>query len=251
MAYHPYVSVICIHSGVRRYSYVIPESFEHGRVWSWLTAGPLERLNLLHCVALQEASELVRTKEALACRHRPLRALAAKALDRVGVHPDSLRRFLEGVAKGEWVGNHTRFTSKPPALPLNEKIPMVGATAEAFLGRGWHVGEGQGRWTSATTAEIFFSRLQEDVENCVLQICGHPLRAGDKVEFKLNSLSIKRTLKGGDAVVSMELPAQQIFRLTITVKAPTSPMKLGISKDNRVLGYWLSWLQVLSKNPSN
>jgi GT2 family glycosyltransferase len=248
MAYHPYVSVICIHSGVRRYSYVGASSFEHERAWTWLIAGPAERLNLMHCVAVQEAVELVGLRAALAGRVRPMRAITESVLEKLGVHPHSTRRFFEGLAKGAWVGNHTRFTSlKPPELHLNERIPVGSGAADDFLGRGWHLRELHGRWSSGEIAEIFFSvpTQEDDAENLLLEICGHPLRAGDKVTFTLNDdTPVTKTIGGADEVTAIALPGPGTFRLTIAIKDPTSPQSLGRSSDARILGYRLTWLRV-------
>jgi glycosyltransferase involved in cell wall biosynthesis len=245
MAYHPYVSVICIHSGVRRYSYVSAHSFEHERAWTWLIGGLAERLNLMHCVAVQRASELVGIQAALASRVHPLRALMENVLEKLGVHPHSTQRYFEGLAKGKWVRNHTHFTaSKPPELPLNAPLPVGSVVADNFLGRGWYSGEGRGRWTSAEIAEIFFTApLHEG--NLVLQICGHPSRAGDKVTFTLNDgPAVAKTIGGADEVTIVALQGTGTFHLTIAIEEPVSPQSLGQSGDPRVLGYWLTWLRI-------
>jgi hypothetical protein len=247
MAYHPYVSVICIHSGVRRYSYVNARSFEHERAWTWLAAGAAERLNLMHCVAVQEASELVVTRTAHAGRVRPLAVLMENVLEKIGVHPHSLQRYFEGLARGEWVGRHTRFTSKPPELPLDLRIPVGSGTADDLLGRGWHSGEVHGRWTAAETAEIFFSvpPPEGDPASLVLEICGHPLRAGDLVTFTLNDATpVAKTIGAADEVTQIPLPGPGTFHLSIAIENPASPQSLGRSDDRRVLGYRLTWLRV-------
>ena len=245
MAYHPYVSVICIHSGVRRYSYVRANSFEHERAWSWLIAGPAERLNLMHCVAVQRASELVGIRAAQASRVHPLRAFMENVLEKLGVHPHSTQRYFEGLAKGKWVSNHTHFTaSKPPELPLHAPLPVGSGVADNFLGRGWHLGEGRGRWTAAEIAELFFTAPIHE-GNLVLQICGHPLRAGDEVTFTLNGgPPVAKAIGGADEVIAIALQGTGTFHLTIAIKEPASPQSLGQSGDRRVLGYWLTWLRI-------
>jgi hypothetical protein len=245
MAYHPYVSVLCIHSGVRRYSYVSAHSFEHERAWSWIKAGPVERSNLMNCVAVQDASELVRLRKALAQRENRWRTLIERAVEHVGIHPHSLQRFREGLARGKWVSNHTGFTaSKPPELPLQTPLPIGNAGADVFLGRGWHAGEGRGRWSAAEVAEIFFTAPQYD-GNLTLQIFGHTLRGGDRVRFRLNGASeIIETSEGRDKVTIIPLSGKGAFHLTVSVDNPTSPQNLGQSGDSRVLGYWMSWLRI-------
>ena len=94
MAYHPYVSVLCIHSGVRRYSYVSSRSPEHERAYKWITAGPEERLALMQCVAVQEASELVTMRTERARVVRPLRTSMESALEKLGIHPSAMQRYF-------------------------------------------------------------------------------------------------------------------------------------------------------------
>ena len=253
MAYHRYVSVICIHSGVRRYSYVRARSAEHERAWTWLTAGPAERFNLMHCVAVQEASALVEMREAMAGRARPLYRLVEETLENLGVHPHSLQHFFDGVAKGKWVRDHKRFTSKPRELILNDRLPFGTGAADDLLGRGWHAGEGHGRWTAAESAEVFFTTpaQQEDGGKLVLEICGHPLRMGDNVTFTLgDSPQVTKAIRGADEVTTIPVSASSAFQVTITVKDPSSPRSLGMSGDSRILGYWLTWLRVVGVSAS-
>ncbi|MEP0314862.1 glycosyltransferase family 2 protein [Hyphomonas sp.] len=247
MAYHPRVSVLCIHSGVRRFSYVNPESPEHERAWSWLEAGTGERLALMQCVAVQQASERVRLRKELARRDRPFQAFAGSALARFGIHPHTLQRMLEGLGKGEWVGKHTHFTAKPPPLPFDAQTPVGTTAAGSYIGRGWHVGEGKGRWSSAATAEVFFSVPEGlgDDGNRKLEISGYPMRDGDEVTFRLNDgAPVVMALRRADRVIAIDLPAGESFRLRISVDRPTSPLALGRSMDGRILGYWLEWLRV-------
>ncbi|HEX2476041.1 MAG TPA: glycosyltransferase family 2 protein [Lacipirellulaceae bacterium] len=248
MEYHRHVSVICIHSGARRSSYLSARSFEHERAWSWLIAGPIERLNLMHCVAVHEASDLVLTRALLAGRVHPRRTLVENVLHKLGVHPHSTQRYFEGLAKGEWVGGHMRFTSsKPPELPLKGHLPAGSGAAEDFLGRGWHSGEDHGRWTAAEIAEIFFTApaQADDTGKLVLEVCGHTLRAGDKVTFTLNGgAPITKAIGGADEVTAIALPGPGTFHLTIGIEKPASPQSLGLSGDRRVVGYWLSWLRI-------
>jgi hypothetical protein len=242
------VSVLCIHSGVRRYSYVAAQSFEHERAWSWIEAGPAEKLNLMHCVAVQESAELARVRLALGSGVHPLRTFAEKALEKLGVHPHTTQRVFEGVGKGEGVRNFRRFTSQPPELPLNAHLPAGSDAANDFLGRGWHAAEPHGRW-SAGIAEIFFSvpARQDSTGTLVLELCGHVLHAGEKVTFTLNGGSpLTRTIGGADEVTTMQLPGPGRYCLTIAVETPIRPQSVGRSEDRRILGYCLAWLRLTS-----
>ena len=248
IAYHPYVSVLCIHSGVRRYSYVGAHSFEHERAWTWITAGASERLNLLHCVAIQESSELMRVRLTLEGRAHPMRRFVEKVLEKLRVHPHEIQRYLEGLAKGEWVSGNRRFTSsKPPKLPLNAYLPAGSREADDFFGRGWHGVEVHGRWTAAEIAELFFTTPSQErgEANLMLELFGHPLRPGDTIVFTLNAgTPFTRTLGGADELTAIPLPGSGTYHLTIAVDKPMSPKNLGWSDDLRILGYWLAWLRI-------
>ena len=255
MAYHCYVSVLCIHSGVRRYSYVSARSPEHERAYRWITAGPEERLALMQCVAVQEASELVTMRTERARLVRPLRARMESALEKIGIHPSATQRYFEGLAKGGWVDSHKRFTSTPPPeLSLNVCLSLGDVSSENFLGRGWHLGEATGRWTSGEVAEIFFSipAQQIDPEKLQLELCGHPFRPDDCVTFTLNDGEpLAKTIGGADEVTEIALPGPGTFHLSIAIEEPTSPQRLGQSDDRRVLGYWLSSLRLVANSPRN
>lgn len=246
--YHPYVSVLCIHSGVRRYSYLGARSFEHERAWSWLSAGPLEKLNLLHCVAVQDSSELMRARLTLDDRSHPFRSFVERRLEKRGVHPHAFQRYLTGLKKGDWVGGHTHFTrSSPPAPQENTQIHASQAEADDFMGRGWHAAESEGRWTSATVAELFFTSPPErtDGENMTLELYGHTLNAEDVVVFKLDgSPSLTRKFGSTDELTAISIPGPGTHQLTITVSNPASPESLGLSEDKRLLGYRLRWFRI-------
>jgi glycosyl transferase family 2 len=245
IAYHPYVSVLCIHSGVRRYSYVGAHSFEHERAWTWLAAGAAERLGLLHCVAIQKSSELSRVRSKLERLKHPLRGFAEKILESWSVHPHSLQRYLAGLKKGDWVSGHKNFTSaKPPELPLNVSVFAGSSEAQDFFGPGWHGVEASGRWTGAV-AQLFFTAPPHEVQrgNLILELCGHPFRVGSTVVFTLNRVPLTPGL-GADEVTTITLPGPGIYALTISIDKPTSPKSLGLSDDPRLLGYLLTSLRL-------
>ena len=247
MAYDTYISVLCIHSGVRRYSYIRAASPEHERAWNWLAAGDREKLNLLNCVAAHDAAKMVNLRAALARRTRPLRAVAERALGMLGIHPVSLQRYLDGISKGGWVGDHTQFTTKPPELALDVRVSFGTGAGEEFLGRGWHPGEKRGCWTAEGTAELFFTTPTPDntESRLQLQICGHPLRLGDEVIFTLSDgTAVNKTVETINETTVIPLPGPGAVHLSITIKDPTSPLELKRSNDRRVLGYWLTGLRI-------
>jgi glycosyltransferase involved in cell wall biosynthesis len=247
LSYHPNLSVLCIHSGVRRYSYVKAESPEHERAWRWLSGGDSERLRILDCVAVQQAARLNAAERALERRRKPLRHGIERALLRLGMHPDSFRRFLDGLGKGGWVGDHKRFTEKPPELGVGVSLPFGSAVADDLLGDGWHPAEDNGRWSAGRTADIFFTvpASHADLGPLALQLCGHALQPQGTVTFSLSpGGEVKRVATRIDEVTALPLPGPGSFHLRVSVQTPASPRDLGTGPDSRVLGYWISWLRL-------
>ncbi len=243
IVYHPHVSVLCIHSGVRRYSYVNAESIEHQRAWGWISAGTSQRVRLLDCVSVQMAGELFEARKAVAWQQRPLLTAIQTISQKIGLHPDSVQRYFEGLSKGSWVLNHTKFTSEtPPVVALHQTVSFGKDGAEKHIGRGWHVGEPNGRWSAQETAEIFFVTTGEDQ---FLELSGHPFRAGDTVEFSVNNKHVfAKPFPAGEDTVSIPIVSSGVNLLTITVEDPTSPNKLGQSTDNRTLAFWLTSMKM-------
>jgi hypothetical protein len=250
MAYHRYVSVLCIHSGVRRYSYLVPRSIEHERAWSWIEAGPAERINLLNCVAVQLAAEVRRLRSRSNSRRRLL-SFVEESLAKSGIHPHAAQRFFSRVGKGRWVSDHKRFTSEPPEISADAPVQLGDADAEQFLGQGWHAGEGRGRWTAKATAEIFFSLSRDAGSASFLELSGHPLRRPETVSFALNDgHAVSHVFEGGDATVRLPMKSSGSYRLTIAVGRPSSPRALGLSADERTLGFWASSMRVVRDLPA-
>jgi GT2 family glycosyltransferase len=236
LAYHRHVSVLCIHGGVRRHSYLIRSSPEHERAFSWITGGEELRCALLECAALQQSERLREHGEQLqrvrADGPSRTRRFAVEVLRRLGVHPIAAERVLDGVGKGDWVAQIRRFTGEAPPLAIGEALRVGTVMAEPYLGRGWHDGDGEGRWSAERSAELVFG-MTTDAE-CVLELSGRPLQASDTVTFAVNgtpALPIRRA---------------STFWLTITVPQLVSPASLDASsKDTRRLGFWLSWVRIV------
>jgi glycosyltransferase involved in cell wall biosynthesis len=243
MAYHPHPSVLCIHSGVRRYSYIKAESPEHERAWSWIAAGETERMNLMTCASVRLAADLAEARR----KNRRALTRLQRLVSALGVHPDSFNRLISGLKRGEWVNSHRRFTSKPPELRFDRSIPFGAVAADDFAGSGWHLCEPHGRWTAGRVADLFFTVPISDrgSRSLVLELSGHPLRLGDDVEFRLNTgASITKKILSLNEVTRVPLPGPGSFHLTISVENPTSPKKTGAGSDERILGYCLNSLRL-------
>ncbi|SMX38595.1 glycosyltransferase family 2 protein [Maliponia aquimaris] len=249
MAFHRHVSVLCIHSGVRRYSYVIPESPEHARAWAWICDGPQARIDLLNCAAIHMAGDLFETQNALKEHRRPLLAMAQRVGRSFGLHPDAVQRFFDGLKAGGWVDNHTRFTkSAPPVLAPDQTVHFGAGDADTLVGPGWHKGEPSGRWSSQERADIVFRTTQD---NLTLELSGHSLRRDDRIGFLVNGKPVL-TAAFQDATQPLSVPIAEagLCVLTIVVRNPTSPHALGRGDDSRVLGLHLSKVKLVVPPPA-
>jgi glycosyltransferase involved in cell wall biosynthesis len=243
MLYHRHVSVLCIHSGVRRYSYLVADSVEHERAWNWIQAGPPERIRLLNCVAVQKADELWQTQR----KQRPsMLRVIDKWLAAAGIHPHAAERFFHGIGKGGFVADHRRFTQQPVQVAIGETVQLGVAAADEHLGRGWHGGEGGGRWSSSGLAEIFFSTpAAAEPGNHTLLLCGHPFRRPDTVAFAVTGTPVlTKVIEDAETIIRLPLAGTGAHRVTIEIASPTSPSKLQRSDDERTLGFWACWMRI-------
>jgi hypothetical protein len=244
MVFHRHVSVLCIHSGVRRYSYVTPESPEHARAWSWICGGPQAQLQLMNCAAIHMAGDLFVTQNMLKEHRRPFLAIAQRVGRTVGLHPDAVQRFFDGTKKGGWVDNHTKFTKNtPPVLVPGQKLQFGGSEADDLVGPGWHNGEPSGRWSAQARADVIFGTTKD---NQSLELTGHSLRRDDPIDFLINGKPVL-TASFEDETQPLAIPVAEagLCVLTIVVTNPTSPHALGWAEDSRVLGVHLSSVKLV------
>ena len=246
--YHPHPSVFCIHSGVRRYSYLSPESPEHDRAWNWVLGSKDNQIELLSFLASQLATDLAAISAAAAGRKHPVISRLERVLDWLGIHPDAFQRWRSGLKKGGWVKAHTEFTSMAPVLSLNEAVSLAMGYADAFLGTGWHYPEREGRWTSGRRAEMFFTLPEELANGQGLRLAfrGHPLEIGAEVTFRASSGStLTKKIDGRDELVLLPVAGSGGLSVSISVNSARTPSELGINQDRRVLGYWLSSVKLI------
>jgi len=189
------------------------------------------------------AGALFESRNALVRKQRPLLTAIQSVSRRFGLHPDTVQRYFDGLSKGSWVRNHTKFTSStPPVVGLHQTVSFGKDQAEEFVGRGWHEGEPGGRWSSRETAEVFFTTTEEIQ---FLELSGHPYRTGDTVEFLINNeIMITMPFTRGEEVVLIAVESSCVNLLTIKVNNPTSPNKLGQSEDYRTLAFWLTSMKM-------
>jgi GT2 family glycosyltransferase len=249
LAYHRHVSVLCIHAGVRRHSYVVRASPEHERAWTWISGGDGSRAALLQCAALEQSARLKHESDALR-RYRAegrfprARRFAVETLRRAGVHPVAVERFLDGETKGDWIAKIRRFTGEAPRLALGETLQPGSSAADPYFGRGWHQPQDGGRWSAEVSAEILFS---VEAGPLVLELAGLPLRWPCEVTFALNGESaLTHRYEAPDTVVRLPLRAGGSYWLTIAVDDIATPVSLGASPDTRAVGFWLQWIRLVA-----
>jgi GT2 family glycosyltransferase len=251
LVYHRHVSVLCIHAGVRRHSYVIRASQEHERAWSWITGGDAARAALLQCAAVEQAARLKSESDALRRFRREgrfprARRLAVDALRRLGFHPVAVERFIDREPKGGWIAQIRRFTGEAPRLTLGQTLELGSSIADPYLGRGWHPPEADGRWTAERSGEILFS-VAADAGDCALELSGMPLRWPGSVVFALNGQpALTHHYDAPETVVRLPLRKTGSFWLIVTVEEAASPASLGNSPDTRVLGFQLRWIRLVA-----
>lgn len=241
--YHPHVSVLCIHAGTRRLSYLrAGAGSEHRRAWGWIEGGDRLRAELMACIAVQQGAAL----QEMARLHRARQGgLFARVRNRavslaayIGVHPVALERRLRGEAKGAWIAGVRAFTLEPETLHPGELVVAGELAAERFLMSGWHDGDGETRWTSAAVAEIGFRVIPSDTA-LGIELVGHPLRLPEEVAFLINgSSALRHRFSALDEAVTIPIPpGTDTVLLAIAVESPTSPVQLGWSQDQRILGF--------------
>jgi len=256
-AYNPHVSVLCIHAGERRHSYIVPRSPEHERASTWIAAGEPARTALLECAAVEQAGRLLkfhwdaRHPQPGSARDR-VRAWTVEGLRRVGVHPVAVERLLTGQRKGDWIAGIRRLTGEAPELPVGETLHAGAPLAEPFFGRGWHPAEIDGRWTRAGAADILFGVTADAGRACVLELCGQCLRVPDQVSFALNGRPLlTTTIDRADTVTRLPVSGRGNFWLSITAQSPAAPRDLLGVDDPRMLGFKLSWLRLVEAEPAS
>ena len=241
MIYHPYVSVLCIHSGVRRYSFLIPDSPEHDRAWSWITGGVASRERLLNAVAVQQAPELVRLRMSQRKRRHPFKALVEGCSMRLGIHPHAAERFLKRVGKGREFKNHRRFTREPPLVADGGAIELGSERVDLHLGTGWQKAEEGGRWTTGQPAEIFFSVGPDGNDRCVELLARLP-QAG-RIIVKVNDREpVERFLGEEQTAIRLALPREGPYRLALSTEPATSAS----AGEERRGGLFVSRLRVVA-----
>ena len=251
IAYEPRVSVICIHAGIRRLSYLRP-SPEHVRVWEWVSGSERPSAELMEAIAIRTAADAHHHRRTGATRIG-LRESAiggvTRLAERLGAHPVAVERFLRRERKGGWIEAVHRRTFAALPLSPGELVTIRRGEAAGYLVSGWHDSEDWGVWSAGATATIGF-QVPHDVPHPMLEVTGGPLRLPDKVTFRIDGQPPHRsTFTRRDETVCIPLGEGRgrTVILTVEVAEGASPKSLGISSDPRTLGFGLTNLRLVER----
>ncbi|MCS6930924.1 MAG: hypothetical protein NZM27_01780 [Acetobacteraceae bacterium] len=144
----PRITVLCLHAGARRGTYVARRSPGQERAAAWVAGGEAVRATLFELAALQHA------REQAAARRRRIGRRLVSALAPFGLHPDAVRRWIARMGKGRWVAEGHARGRAVPEPPVGRRIPAGDPALSGGFGAGWHGPEPEGRWSAAGEAEL-------------------------------------------------------------------------------------------------
>ena len=238
LRFHPHVSVVCLHAGARRGSYLVAVSAEHERVAAWVAGGPALREAALEAAALRQGRELAwKPRSGLA---RRLLMLAA----RVGLHPLAVLSALRGGRRGEAIARHRARTGSAPPLAPGEEVAAGLARADPFFGAGWHEAEGACRWTAASAAEILLAVPSAGLS---LELDAAALREDQAVAIRIGGqVAAEAVLGRAGGRLRVALPGAGEHVVMLEAPDPASPRDLYGSTDPRRLGVAVTALRLVA-----
>ena len=239
ISYRPDPTVVAIHSGARRLSYLKPAT-EHARVWSWISQGEAGIANMMAVAASMVASELHTARKAL-------RGQVDNKIDELarlhGIHPLEVARFFDGEAKGDFIRKVRAHTVEAPTATPGTVIEVGKNAADIYFADGWYGGEGTHRWSSAPRAEFFFAT---ETACQSVRVNLHPRQPGQTVTLAVNNgPGTQLTLQDGQAVELPLSPGDKLHCITLEVENCLSPLEMGTANDPRPLGLVLQGFEVL------
>jgi len=237
--YHPHVSVLCIHSGVRRNSYSSRDFSEHERYFNLIFNETDGFAKLMEQIAL--SMETLRRKPLAESVGAALRLvpklLIQRFLNALGIHPRALVARTRALYKGSLIPRHRELVLEPPFVRKGDVVRMGQKGADKFLGFGWSIPEGEYRWTENRNGQLSF-RLDEQSRPDRLVIKGRPLKS-QIVEFRIEGQNpIRFDYSDGRDTAELPLlsPVDPVS-LTISVSQTVRPNDLDGKDDFRTLGF--------------
>jgi GT2 family glycosyltransferase len=236
IALRPRVTVLCIHAGVRRGTYVARRSPEHERALAWLADGAATRARLFEIAALTQAADIETAREA-----RPAGRLA-RVLSRLGLHPDAVRRLGQGLGKGRWVAQVFARGREAPLLAAETPVPTGPAAPPGLFAAGWHDPEPGGRWSSAALAELV---LRAPGPGFVLDLTAWSLAPQRVVVLRDGRPAAEAALSADPATIRVALGAEGPLCIGLQAERLTRPSEALGSTDTRRLGVFLAAVRVM------
>lgn len=237
-AFHPCPSVVCIHAGARRGSYLARLSPEHERVSAWVAGGDAPRMAALQAAALREAQEL-----AWAARARPVARMRNAIAARLGVHPTAIAAALRGHGRGHAIARHRARTGDAPPLDPGHPVAAGSPDADRHFGAGWHGAEGAGRWTAAPQAELL---VRAPVPGLALEVVASALKAIQDVRLTAGDTRASAELRDrAETRIAVPLPGAGDWVVMLEAPDPASPRDLYGTEDARRLGVFVTELRLV------
>ncbi|MCX7685479.1 MAG: hypothetical protein N2Z67_09460 [Acetobacteraceae bacterium] len=232
----PRITVLCLHAGARRGTYVARRSPGQERAAAWVAGGEAVRATLFELAALQHA------REQAAARRRRIGRRLVSALAPFGLHPDAVRRWIARMGKGRWVAEGHARGRAVPEPPVGRRIPAGDPALAGGFGAGWHGPEPEGRWSAAGEAELL---LRSPAPGLVLVLGLRSLAP--------QTVTIGRDGRpGGTARIGPEgaearlpLPESGPVCIGIAAERTLRPSDIFASAVRRALGVFLSSLALL------
>ena len=142
-----------------------------------------------------------------------------------------------------------------PPYPLGTRLNFATAEVEKYLWYGWSGREISSHWTDRGKATlIFFLNSAEQRQKVTLRILGAPFLVPGRLEaqrllVKLNDQQVASwTLTRAEPQAQfIEIPASALRDenvLMFIVPDAASPKSLGVSRDERLLGFNVQWIEI-------
>ncbi len=248
LQYHPHVSVLCIHSGVRPGSYAARTSPEHDFYFALLYREVDGPRRLMERIALTLAQQRAEQKPAGVVPG--ITSAAGRLLARWGIHPGALANRLRYGRQGGFIDWHRRQVMGDAAvLPLRRKLKAGLDSNSACFGSGWSGPERTHRWSIARKAQLSL-RIEGGSLPGGIRIRGCPL-VSQQVRFQINGQTklehqFAARLETVDIPLGSEFDPHTPLQLTIEVAQTARPDRLDPeSTDTRELGFRLQFLQLV------
>lgn len=230
LSYRMIPTVLAIHAGTRPGSYVLP-SPEHERAWTWISTGegPLAKLYL--ATLANVAVFNYRSHRKL---YSKVDQQVSEVADFYGVNPREMVHFLKGEEKGAFIRDIKTLTHDAPDLLPDQLVEAGQNAADIYFGEGWHLGEGNHRWSASRAATIRFT-VPDEGQDLIMSLSA--LEESGQIRINVNGepAELKSVNGTGDYAVFLG-DAAGVKIVSLDVDRFVSPTDIGLGDDTRTLG---------------